>query len=113
MPAAVAVDGTQLHADDVKETAALIFKTTSEAHVGELSFFRVYAGQITSGMDLANPNRSGTERLGHVYSVNGHDRDEVMQKQAQIAALLGSDCRQHDLLFSTRILKKTGLRLVA
>jgi len=36
-----------------------------------------------------------------------------MQKQAQIAALLGSDCRQNDLLFSTRILKKTGLRLVA
>ena len=45
--------------------------------------------------------------------VHGHDRDEVIQKQAQIAALLGSDCRQHDLLFSTRILKKTGLRLVA
>jgi len=45
--------------------------------------------------------------------VHGHDRDEVMQKQAQIAALLGSDCRQNDLLFSTRILKKTGLRLVA
>jgi len=77
MPAAVAEDGTELHADDVKETAALIFKTTSEAHVGELSFFRVYAGQITSGMDLANPVRSGSERLGHVYSVNGHDREEV------------------------------------
>jgi len=45
--------------------------------------------------------------------VHGYDRDEVMQKQAQIAALLGSDCRQHELLFSTRILKKTGLRLVA
>ncbi len=77
MPAAIAVDGTELHADDVNETAALIFKTTSEAHVGELSFFRVYAGQITSGMDLANPNRSGNERLGHVYAVNGHDRDEI------------------------------------
>ncbi len=77
MPAAIAEDGTELHADNVNETAALIFKTTSEAHVGELSFFRVYAGQITSGMDMANPVRSGTERLGHVYSINGHDRDEV------------------------------------
>ena len=45
--------------------------------------------------------------------IHGHDREEVMQKQAQIAALLGSDCRHSDLLFSTRILKKTGLRLVA
>ncbi|MCF7808032.1 MAG: elongation factor G [Candidatus Marinimicrobia bacterium] len=77
MPAAIAEDGTKLHADDVNQTAALIFKTTSEAHVGELSFFRVYAGQITSGMDMANPTRSGSERLGHVYAVNGHDRDEV------------------------------------
>jgi len=77
MPAAIAEDGTELHADDPNEVAALIFKTTSEAHVGELSFFRVYSGRITSGMDLANPVRSGHERLGHVYSVNGHDRDEV------------------------------------
>ena len=77
MPAAVAENGTQLHADDITETAALIFKTTSEAHVGELSFFRVYAGKITSGMDMANPVRGGNERLGHVYAVNGHDRDEV------------------------------------
>ncbi len=45
--------------------------------------------------------------------IHGHDREEVMQKQAQVATLLGSDCRQHDVLFSTRILKKTGLRLVA
>jgi len=45
--------------------------------------------------------------------VHGHDRDEVMQKQQQVAELLGSSCRQHEVLFSTRILKKTGLRLVA
>jgi DNA-binding Lrp family transcriptional regulator len=45
--------------------------------------------------------------------IHGHDREEVMQKQAQVAVLLGSSCRQHDVLFSTRILKKTGLRLVA
>ena len=29
----------------------------------------------------------------------------------QIAELLGSKARKHDILFSTRILKKTGLRL--
>jgi DNA-binding Lrp family transcriptional regulator len=45
--------------------------------------------------------------------IHGRDRDEVMQKQAQVAELLGSSCRQHDVLFSTRILKKTGLRLIA
>ncbi len=45
--------------------------------------------------------------------IHGHDRDEVMLKQQEVADLLGSSCRQHDVIFSTRILKKTGLRLVA
>jgi DNA-binding Lrp family transcriptional regulator len=45
--------------------------------------------------------------------IHGHDREEVMQKQAQVAELLGSHCRHNDVLFSTRILKKTGLRFVA
>jgi len=45
--------------------------------------------------------------------IHGHDRDEVMLKKQQVAALLGGHCRQQDVLFSTRILKKTGLRLVA
>ena len=43
--------------------------------------------------------------------VHGHDREEVLNKVAQIAELLGSKANKHDILFSTRILKKTGLRL--
>jgi DNA-binding Lrp family transcriptional regulator len=45
--------------------------------------------------------------------VHGHDRAEVMSKIDQIDELMGTSNRQHDVLFSTRILKKTGLRLVA
>ena len=43
--------------------------------------------------------------------VHGGSREEVLAKVAQIAGLLGADCRTHDVLFSTQILKKTGLRL--
>jgi DNA-binding Lrp family transcriptional regulator len=43
--------------------------------------------------------------------VHGKDREEVMLKVEKIAALLGADDRAHEVLFSTRILKKTGLRL--
>lgn len=43
--------------------------------------------------------------------IHGADRDEVEAKRARIVALLGADCRGHDILYSTRILKKTGLRL--
>jgi DNA-binding Lrp family transcriptional regulator len=43
--------------------------------------------------------------------VHGKDRNEVMEKVARIADMLGDDNRAHEVLFSTRILKKTGLRI--
>ncbi len=43
--------------------------------------------------------------------VHGRDRSEVEAKVAQIAALLGEADRGHAVLYSTRILKKTGLRI--
>ncbi|MCJ1898820.1 MULTISPECIES: AsnC family transcriptional regulator [Paracoccus] len=43
--------------------------------------------------------------------LHGQSRAEVEQKRAQVRALLGAACRADDILYSTRILKKTGLRL--
>lgn len=45
--------------------------------------------------------------------VHGRSRDEVDDKVRQIAALLGDACGASDVLFSTRILKKSGLRISA
>jgi len=45
--------------------------------------------------------------------VHGNDRAEVEAKVAEIAALAGPAVRARDILYSTRILKKTGLRLGA
>lgn len=42
--------------------------------------------------------------------VHGHDKAETEGYAGEIAALLGSACRGRDILYSTRILKKTGLR---
>lgn len=43
--------------------------------------------------------------------VHGASRDEVREQAEQIRHLLGAACRASDVLFSTRILKKTGLRI--
>ena len=43
--------------------------------------------------------------------VHGKDRAETADKVARIEALLGRHARAHDVLYSTRILKKTGLRI--
>ncbi len=44
--------------------------------------------------------------------VHGRDRPEVEAKVVDIAALLGVDDHGHEILYSTKILKKTGLRLI-
>jgi DNA-binding Lrp family transcriptional regulator len=43
--------------------------------------------------------------------VHGKSRDEVMVKAELIEKILGDSLGRHDILFSVRILKKTGLRL--
>jgi hypothetical protein len=45
--------------------------------------------------------------------VHGRTRDEVEEKVARIAALAGTAARARDVLYSTRLLKKTGLRIAA
>ena len=43
--------------------------------------------------------------------VHGSSRDECSAKAEEIRALLGAACRGNDILYSTKILKKTGLRI--
>ncbi len=45
--------------------------------------------------------------------VHGANKDEVHEKVKQIENLLGENCKAHETLFSSAILKKTGLRLAA
>lgn len=43
--------------------------------------------------------------------VHGASRDECAAKADEIRTLLGAACRGSDILYSTRILKKSGLRI--
>jgi DNA-binding Lrp family transcriptional regulator len=45
--------------------------------------------------------------------VHGRGRVEVEAQVAQIRAVLGEDCLAGEVLYSTRVLKKTGLRIAA
>ena len=75
-PAPTASDGELAgSADD--SPIALVYRTMAEHHVGDYSYFRVYAGAIESGMDLENAQSSSSERLGQLYTLCGRDRDTV------------------------------------
>ncbi len=67
----------EIHAVDTNPFAALVFKTHSEPHVGEVSYFRIFSGRVVTGQDVYNATRDGTEKLGHLSVPQGKDRIEV------------------------------------
>ncbi|MGI9629273.1 MAG: elongation factor G [Longimicrobiales bacterium] len=77
--AATLADGTEasLQPRDDESAAALVFKTSAEPHVGELSYFRVFSGMITNGSELKTSGRGATERLHHLAVPMGRERIEV------------------------------------
>jgi DNA-binding Lrp family transcriptional regulator len=75
-------------------------------------------GNIIGRLDFVShcyqrPRHLPVWRYNLFAMVHGHDRDEVKTKVEQIKNLLGDHCREHETLFSSAILKKTGLRLAA
>ncbi len=66
----------EVHLTD-PHTVAFVFKTMNEAHIGEVSFLRVYAGTVRFGMDQFNPHRHTTERIGQLSLLNGKTREAV------------------------------------
>lgn len=67
---------------DGPDPVVQVFKTMAEEHFGEMSFFRVYSGSISTGMELWNAQRNVTERIGQIYVLNGHERAAVGSLQA-------------------------------
>jgi elongation factor G len=54
-----------------------VFKTTSEGHLGDMSFFRTISGTITPGMELKNQQTDMIERFTQIYTFHGKNRDDL------------------------------------
>ncbi len=72
----------ELKVDDGEPFAALVYKTLSEPHVGELSFFRIYSGTAESGLEVLNANKEAPEKLSHISISQGKERHEVSRLHA-------------------------------
>jgi elongation factor G len=78
------------HADDDEPFAALAFKIATDPFVGNLTFFRVYSGILSSGDTILNPVKSRKERVGRILQMHSNDRKEIKEVRAgDIAAAVG------------------------
>ena len=83
-------DGDEAEVDvEGAEPVIFIYKTLVEEHVGTLSFFRVYSGELKSGTTLQNSVRGGTDRIGQILLPNGKEREATDHlRSGEIGALV-------------------------
>ncbi|HVX38848.1 MAG TPA: elongation factor G [Gemmatimonadaceae bacterium] len=72
----------EIHARDEGPCVAHVFKTMSEPHVGDVTFFRLFSGVINNGDELFNATRSGMEKLNHLSVSQGKERIEIQKLHA-------------------------------
>ncbi len=75
-------DGSELPCDDSKDTVLFFYKTLSEPHLGEMSYFKVISGTLKVGDDLYNETSRTGERFSQFYILNGKKRDSVNELRA-------------------------------
>lgn len=68
--------------NDEEPFSALIFKTSTEPHVGELSYFKVMSGSVANGAEVKNAQRGVMEKLNHLSIPMGKERVEVSRLHA-------------------------------
>jgi len=79
MPPQSTIAGDKLTCDANGPACLFIYKTTSEPHVGDLSFFKVFSGIIKAGMELVNENNGVTEKINQLFVVEGNKRTPVSE----------------------------------
>lgn len=79
---AVGEETVEIHARDDRPFSAVVFKTMTEPHVGDVSFFRIFSGSISNGQEVYNVTRNLGEKLGHLSMAQGKDRTEVPRLRA-------------------------------
>ena len=83
-------DTVERQPDDEQKMCGLVFKIATDPYVGQLSFFRVYSGKLTSGMTVLNASRNKKERVGRILQMHANSREDIKEIYAgDIAAAVG------------------------
>ena len=77
-------------ANDKEPFSGLAFKIATDPFVGQLIFFRVYSGVVTTGDTIYNPIKGKKERIGRLLQMHANQREEIKEVRAgDIAAAVG------------------------
>ncbi len=70
--------------------AALAFKVATDPFVGQITFIRLYCGNLSSGSTILNSSKNQKERIGRMLLMHSNTREEIKEAKAgDIIALVG------------------------
>jgi len=76
--------------EDKEPFSALAFKIMADPFVGQLTFIRVYSGQLKTGDSVLNVRTGKTERIGRLMKMHANKREEISEILAgDICAAVG------------------------
>ncbi|MBD5214177.1 MAG: elongation factor G [Bacteroidales bacterium] len=82
MPAPIDTEGNEVKPDSNGPLSLYVFKTTVEPHIGEVQYFKVMSGTLTTGADVDNISRGSKERIAQIYCVCGQIKTPVDKMEA-------------------------------
>lgn len=82
MPPQKTRTGGELTCDANGPVCIFVYKTMSEPHVGELSYFKVFSGTIKAGAELVNETTGSSEKINQLFVVEGNKRTPVTELSA-------------------------------
>ncbi|MEO2013236.1 MAG: elongation factor G [Fuerstiella sp.] len=82
--------------DDKDPLVAMAFKTVVESF-GQLTYMRIYQGQIKKGQSYINARTGNTVRFGRLVRMHANDREDIdLGSSGDIMAVVGVDCASGD-----------------
>jgi elongation factor G len=70
------------HESDAEPSSLYVFKTVSDPFAGRVSYFKVFSGVIKNDAQLQNYARKSTEKLAHLFTLQGKTQVPVNELHA-------------------------------
>lgn len=67
---------------NTEKVSMFCFKLFSDPRLGEMTYFKIKSGVVSSGKDLVNEKNNSSERIGQLFTILGKNRTEISELRA-------------------------------
>ncbi|WP_321287064.1 elongation factor G [uncultured Sunxiuqinia sp.] len=99
------INGKEVKKGDGAPTSLMVFKTTIEQHVGEITYFKVMSGTVKEGQDLIIAKNGNKERISQLFVSAGKNREKV---DAMNAGDIGATVKMKDVDVNNSLSEKSA-----